>query len=60
MKKIFFISSLVLLTAWIVCVFVLKAAGLVHVLLVLSMIVYIRSLICTDTPPAFYNNNNNK
>lgn len=49
MKKILFISSLLLLTAWIAGAFIFKASAIVHVLLLLSGIVYIRSLIIRET-----------
>lgn len=57
MKKILFISSLVLMAAWIVGVFILKAPALIHVLLVLSLILYIRTLLVQSATEASYDSN---
>lgn len=51
MKKLLFITSLLLLTGWIAGVFIFKAPAVVHILLVLSGISYIRSLICRQSGP---------
>jgi hypothetical protein len=48
MKKILFITSLLLLTGWIAGVFVFKSSAIIHVLLLLSGILFIRSLIQRD------------
>jgi hypothetical protein len=54
MKKSFFIISLVLLTAWIAGVFLFKTTAMIHVLLLLSILSYIRSLMITGPGPMSY------
>lgn len=51
MKKSFFIISLVLMTAWIAGVFLFKTTPMVHTLLFLSLLCYIRSLLITGPSP---------
>ncbi|HUR66262.1 MAG TPA: hypothetical protein VMZ03_07905 [Chitinophagaceae bacterium] len=51
MKKSFFIISLVLMTAWIAGVFLFKTTPLIHVLLLLSVLSYIRSLMIVGPDP---------
>jgi len=49
MKKLLFLSSIVLMTVWIIGVFMMKAATPVHFFLFVSLLLYIRSLMM---PPA--------
>jgi hypothetical protein len=54
MKKSFFILSLLLMTAWIAGVFLFKTTAMVHVLLLLSVLSYIRSLMITGRGPVSF------
>ena len=50
MKKILFLLSIIILTVWIVGYFILKLPAAVHLLLFVSILLYIRSLVCiSDT-----------
>lgn len=45
MKKIFLLLSITVMTAWIIGFFILRMPAAVHVLLALSIVLYIRSLL---------------
>jgi len=45
MKKLFFLSSIVLMTVWIIGVFMMKATAMIHFFLFVSLLLYIRSLM---------------
>ncbi len=49
MKKIFLLLSIIVMTAWIVGFFLLKTSSSIHVLLALSIVLYIRSLLQINT-----------
>lgn len=51
MKKCFFVMSLVVMTAWIGGVFFFKTTPMIHVLLLLSLLAYMRSLMITAPSP---------
>lgn len=57
MKRALFILSLVLMTAWIVGVFLFKASFGIHVLLVLSILAYLRSLMIVEASPSTFFDN---
>jgi len=40
------------MTVWIIGFFILRLPSPVHILLLLAILVYIRSLICIDNSPA--------
>jgi len=45
MKKLLFLSSIVLMTVWIIGVFMMKASAPIHFFLFVSLLLYIRSLM---------------
>lgn len=51
MKKSFFIISILLMTAWIAGVFLFRTTAMIHVLLLLSLLSYIRSLMIIGQDP---------
>ncbi|MEO6613533.1 MAG: hypothetical protein ABIT05_16170 [Chitinophagaceae bacterium] len=52
MKKIFFLLSLVLITAWIAGVFLWRLSGFGHSLLMVGILFYLRSMMIVEIPPA--------
>ncbi|MBK7562133.1 MAG: hypothetical protein IPP43_07840 [Chitinophagaceae bacterium] len=52
MKKILLILSIVILSSWIVGYFILHLSPVVHILLALSLIFYIRSLLYITNSPS--------
>lgn len=55
MKKILLSLSIIIMTIWIVGFFILKLPPAVHILLVLSVLIYIRSLLhITDSTAQKY------
>ena len=48
MKKVLFIVSLLLMTLWIAGVFLWHLAPAIHIVLVLAVLVYIRSLLTVE------------
>ena len=52
MKKVLLLLSITIMTVWIIGFFILRLSSPVHILLLLAILVYIRSLICVDSSPA--------
>jgi hypothetical protein len=52
MKKAFLLLSITVMTAWIIGFFILRMSPAVHVLLALSIVLYIRSLVHIGSTPA--------
>jgi len=48
MKKLFFLLSLLFMTAWIAFTFFIKSSPIIHVLFILSIILYIQSLLTVN------------
>jgi hypothetical protein len=45
MKKVLLGLSIILITLWIIGFFILKLPPVIHILIVLSLLIYIRSLL---------------
>ncbi len=52
MKKVLLGLSILLITLWIIGFFILKLPPVVHILIVLSILIYIRSLLYINNSPA--------
>lgn len=48
MKKTLFGLSILLITVWVIGFFILKISSVIHVLIVLSIFIYIRSLLYSN------------
>lgn len=51
MKKALFLLSLAMMTVWIAGVFIFHAPPAIHIILVLSILAYIRSLMAVSDSP---------
>ncbi len=51
MKKVLLWLSIIIMTVWIIGFFILKLPSAVHILLVLSLLLYIRSLLHINDSP---------
>lgn len=56
MKKFLFIASLILFTIWLSAVFIFRPPLVMHALLPLSVIIYIRALMHTHPESSILNN----
>jgi 1,4-dihydroxy-2-naphthoate octaprenyltransferase len=45
MKKVLMLLSISIMTLWIVCFLILKMPPAIHILLIVSLLLYIRSLL---------------
>ena len=52
MKKILLLLSITIITLWIIGFFILKLPPAIHILLAVSILVYIRSLWADNDPAA--------
>lgn len=62
MKKILLLLSITLMTVWIIGFFILKLPSAIHIFPVLSILVYIRSVVfleSTETPKNYETHNDN-
>lgn len=51
MKRTLMLLSITIMTLWIIGFFILKLPSSVHILLVISLLVYIRSLLYISSSP---------
>jgi uncharacterized sodium:solute symporter family permease YidK len=57
MKKVLLLLSISIITLWIIGFFILKLPPAIHILLAVSILIYIRSLWAVNNPGAqkYYN-----